>query len=240
MHIKYKLRPHFIIWLMLFFSVSGCDNDKNQPADSIIESNARVKFKILNTRFDIPAKYFQGGAHTRSNVLETAHLWALLPNFEGYDKSLNHHDFVEVYHQGRRIKVMLITRGRRMTVPQIVVKRNARERLSVLGGRHQGGKYDEMRYGLEYYHSDFNGQDSRYLYRENDRPSVLLRCAEDPKIPYPGCILLWDYNDEIAIRATFATKYLPQWHEIWINIQKLLDGELDCCRSKAQVIHKDI
>ena len=178
----------------------------------------------------------QGGSRTKSNILETASLWALLPNFEGYDENVNHHDFVEVYHQGRRIKIMLITRGRRMTVPQIVIKNNARNKLSVLGGRHQGGNCDEIRYGLEYYHSDFNHQDSVYLYREKNNPKVYIRCPEDPRIPYPGCQLLWDYNDEVAIQASFSVKYLPQWREIWLNIQQLLDGEIDCCPTESKTI----
>ncbi len=167
----------------------------------------------------------QGGSRTRANILETASLWALLPNFEGYDESVNHHDFVEVYHQGRR-----------MTVPQIVIKNNARNKLSVLGGRHQGGNYDEIRYGLEYYHSDFNHQDFVYLYREKNIPKVYIRCPEDLRIPFPGCQLLWDYNDEVAVQASFSIKYLPQWREIRLNIQKLLDREIDCCLPESKKI----
>lgn len=123
-----------------------------------------------------------------------------------------------------------------MTVPQIVIKNNARNKLSVLGGRHQGGNCDEIRYGLEYYHSDFNHQDSVYLYREKNNPKVYIRCPEDPRIPYPGCQLLWDYNDEVAIQASFSVKYLPQWREIWLNIQQLLDGEIDCCPTESKTI----
>ena len=215
-----------MVWLMLFLVLSGCDNDKKRPLDNII-TKGRVQFKILNTEFDIPAKYLQGGARTRDKVLETVNLWALLPNFEGYDKNVNYHDFVEVYHQGKRIKIMLITRGRRMTVPQIVERKNVKKNISVLGGKHQGGKYDEIRYGLEYYHSDFNGQDSIYLHRKNDIPNVFFMCAEDPRVPYPGCRGRWDYNDDVAVNFHFGIKYLPDWRNIMIKLQQLLDGQLN-------------
>jgi len=121
---------------------------------------------------------------------------------------------------------MLITRYRRMTVPQIVAKKEAWEEYSVLGGRHRGG-YDEMRYGLEYYHSHFNVIRSVYLHRIDGIPIVLFRCDKPSQAPYPGCQGRWDYNEEIAVNFDFSVDYLPQWRDIMVNIKKLLDGDLD-------------
>ena len=109
MAINTKPYIYFSVWLLFSLVISACDKAGDRFSKNRIEENERVEFKILNTEFDIPTKYVQGGSRTRANILETASLWTLLPNFEGYDESVNHHDFVEVYHQGRRIKIMLIT-----------------------------------------------------------------------------------------------------------------------------------
>lgn len=193
------------------------------------EHDDRVQFQLMNTHFDVPKQYFKGVAVSGGGIAESASLWALLPNFEGYDKAVNHHDFFEVNHKGRRIQIMLLPRGRRMKVPQIV-DRHLRDPTVVLG-KH-AGKYDEMRYGMEYYRSNNDVQPSIYIYRKNGTPELLFRCDDTrPSIPsyktYPGCQVYWDYNDEVAVDFDFSINYLPQWQDIMTNLQQLLGGGLD-------------
>lgn len=212
---------------------SGKARDRQLSVHNATERDGRVQFRLMNTHFDIPRQYFKGVAVSGGGYAQSASLWALLPNFEGYDKAVNHHDFYEVHHKGRRIQIMLVPRGRRMTVPQMVVRDNARESgTTVFGGRHQGGKYDEIRYGLEYYHSDFNSRDSEYLYRINGIPILEFECDDRPPPPppvkkYPGCKGYWDYNAEVAVNFDFSIEYLPEWRSIFTHIQQLLDGQLD-------------
>ncbi|MBB3061289.1 hypothetical protein [Microbulbifer rhizosphaerae] len=225
LNIKQQFSPLIALsTLLCVFIVAGCGDSAERAGNT---ANDRWEFEINNTNFSIPNKYSKGGGRTGDGILETANLWALLPDFEGYDKGMNHHDFYEVYHRGKRIQIMLITRYRRMTVPQYVAKKDAWEENSVLGGRHQGGKYDEMRYGLEYYHSDFNVIPSVYLYREDGIPKIFFGCNKTSQVPYPGCQGLWDYNEEVAVEFDFSVEYLPQWREIVANIKKLLDGDLE-------------
>ncbi len=228
--------------LLLFLGPVGCEKSNSAPPvkKNVIEKDGRVQFRLRQTRFDIPKKYFKGVAETGAGIAETANLWALLLNFEGFDKDINHHDFYEVHHKGRRIQIRLLVRSRVMTVPQIVAKQEAREKYSVLGGRHRGGKYDEIHYGLEYYRTyqllgptKLPGPSSVYLHRENDTPVLLFRCDEDQQVSYPGCSVRWDYNEDVAVRFDFSKKYLPQWRAIWANVRRLLNGKLDCCSTPA-------
>jgi len=210
--------------ILIFFSLTGCSQE-TPDRQNVVASNGRVAFQLGGTRFDIPRKYFNGAAETAGGIAETAQLWALLPDFEGYEKAVNHQDFVEL-GLGRRIRIMLIVRGRRMTVPQ-VVERSVTRTYSVLG-RHQG-RYDEMRFGLECYQSSLQARDSVYLYREAGSPILLLDCAEDPRLSSPGCTGVWDYNDQVAVQFTFSTRYLPQWRHILSKLKALLEGQIDCC-----------
>jgi hypothetical protein len=199
--------------------------DGERPVRNATEHNGRVQFRLRNTHFEVPRQYFKGVAVSGGGVVEHALLWALLPNFEGYAKAVNHHDFFEVHHKGRRIQIMLLPRGRRMTVAQIVDK-SLSNSVDVLG-KHQG-RYDEMRYGLEYYRTEYGAvASSEYLYRQNGVPVILFRCHEDFQVPYPGCQGRWDYNDEVAVNFDFGIKYLPRWRSIMTHIQQLLDGKLD-------------
>lgn len=235
MRFRAVIKVAIIAALMAAAAILGLSASERQKSGASVhnatERDGRVQFRLMNTHFDIPRQYFKGVAESGGGHAESASLWALLPNFEGYDKAVNHHDFYEVRHSGRRIQLMLVPRGRRMTVAQIVAKDNARDSgITVLGGRHQGGKYDEIRYGLEYYHSDFNAKDSVYLFRQNDTPVLMFRCSEPPPLPfpvYPVCRGYWDYNADIAVNFDFGINYLPEWQSILAHIQLLLDGKLD-------------
>ncbi len=225
--------------LLLFLGPVGCEKSNSAPPikKNVIEKDGRVQFQLRQTRFDIPKKYFKGVAETGAGIAETANLWALLPNFEGYDKDTNHHDFYEVRHKGHRIQVMLTMRSNIMTVPRIVEKNLGRP-YTVLA-KHNG-KHDEMHYGLEYYRTyqllgtkKLPGPPSIYLYRENGTPVLRFRCDEKEQGPFPGCRVNWDYNEEVAVVFDFSKKYLPQWREIWTNVGALLRSELDCCSFMA-------
>lgn len=215
--------------LMAAAAVWGLSASERQKSGSSVhnatERDGRVQFRLMNTHFDIPRQYFKGVAVSGGGHAESASLWALLPTFEGYDKAVNHHDFYEVHHKGRRIQIMLVPRGRRMTVPQIVEK-TSKSPVRVLG-KHQG-RYDEIRYGLEYYRTEVGAvAGSEYIYRRNGVPDILFRCLESHQAPYPGCQVLWDYNAEVAVNFDFSVQYLPEWQTILAHIQQLLDGKLD-------------
>lgn len=219
--------------ILLFSGLVGCDSTDAGTKKSIIEKNGRLQFGIDQTRFDIPKKYYKGASGPTKDTVSSVRLWALLPNFEGYDKDINHHDFFEMHHKGRRIQIMLLGRGRVLTVPKIVEK-NLRLPYTVLA-KH-GGEHDEMRYGLEYYRThqllipgDLPGPDSVYIYRKNGTPVLKFRCGEDEQAPYPGCSVNWDYNEEVAVEFDFSKKYLPQWRENLANVEALLGGKIDCC-----------
>lgn len=204
---------------------SGKAQDRQPSVHNATERDGRVQFRLMNTHFDIPRQYFKGVAVSGGGYAQSASLWALLPNFEGYDKAVNHHDFYEVHHKGRRIQIMLVPRGRRMTVPQIVEK-SSKSPVRVLG-KHQG-KYDEIRYGMEYYRTEDGAvQASLYIYRRSGIPEILFRCAESFQVPYPGCQGRWDYNAEVAVNFDFSIEYLSEWQSILAHIQQLLDGNLN-------------
>ncbi len=219
-----------IAFLAIAFLLLGCSKEPEQKKRNVVESGDRVQFRLLNTHFDIPRKYFKGVTRTGSGTAETANLWALLPNFEAYDKAVNHHEFYEVRHKGRRIQVLLVVRSRVITVPKIVERYSALPHTVL--GRH-AGKYDEIRHGLEYYRTSLRVARSIYLYREKGTPILHFRCSEDEQALYPGCSVSWDYNEEIAVKFDFSKKYLPQWREIFSNVEALINGELDCCSNRA-------
>ena len=210
--------------LLWWYLGSGPDEQrKTAPPDP----NERIHFQVLNTHFSIPRKYFKGMGRNVKGSVDSVNLWALLPDFEAYDKNVNYHEFREVYHKGRRIQIMVVPRGRVMTVPKIVATEERKSHL-ILGGSHRGGKYDEMRYGLEYHMPRKSKYPTTgvFLFREKGKVIAKFRCNEYVDGSFPGCQVNWDYNSEVGVFYDFSKSYLPQWREILEKVRLLLDGKM--------------
>jgi len=211
--------------LLWWYLGSGPDEQrKTAPPDP----NERIHFQVLNTHFSIPRKYFKGMGRNVKGSVDSVNLWALLPDFEAYDKNVNYHEFREVYHKGRRIQIMVVPRGRVVTVP-VIVERGEKSNYSPLGGRHRGGKHDGIVYGLEYYkaHESKYPVRSVYIYRDRGKAIALYLCDEYYKGTFPGCQVNWDYNDKVAVLFDFSKEYLPRWRDILSKVKLLLDGDME-------------
>ncbi|MEJ2622404.1 MAG: hypothetical protein P8163_19785 [Candidatus Thiodiazotropha sp.] len=179
-------------------------------------------------------------------MISHTQFWALLPDFEAYDKEKNQDLFVKQLGYGRRIWfdkeknqdlfVKQLGYGRRIWF-KIHPSNDGRNSLADIfehaktsGFRNYSnrvGKYDEMKYGLEVYYSHKYGNDD-YLYRpDGDKLEVYLSCSSaEMKVPSPGCEMLWDYTDKVYVETDFSMEYLPIWQDILANIEKILDGQI--------------
>jgi hypothetical protein len=158
-------------------------------------------------------------------VISHTQFWALLPDFEAYDKEKNQDLFVKQLGYGRRIWF------------KIHPSNDGRNSLNNIfeSGKTNGfwsysnrvDKYDEFKYGLEVYYSDKYGNDE-YLYRpDGDKIKVNLSCNSTiMKLPSPGCTMQWDYTEKVYAEADFSKEYLPIWQDILADIEKILDGQV--------------
>ncbi|MET0067324.1 MAG: hypothetical protein ABW076_13335 [Candidatus Thiodiazotropha sp.] len=213
------------LWMILALSIcapvkSEAGRTKNEH---FTEEGDYEKFHMGDKDFRVYKGYFKGGAQSYYGHLQYAMFWALLPNFESYDKEKNYDLFVKQLGYGRRIWFKIHPSS---------VHRNSLYKLfehgKISGFRNYSnriGQYDEMKYGLEVYYSHkFDNDD--YLYRPSgDQLEVYLRCSsEEMKLPSPGCEMLWDYTDKVFVEADFSIAYLPQWRDILKHIELILEG----------------
>jgi len=220
----------FALLVLVIVVVGGSDegnlqNNKSKQNHNIVKQDGRVRFTLGDREFNVPAGNFKGGTETGGGRLIRATLWGLLPDFEGYDKTKNHAEFVGVPGWGRRVQIELYRRGDRITVASMVSRSDQVDRGGALGGRL--GKYDEIRYGLEYYRSDNWGTDI-YLYIEDSEPKMFIRCPSEIALkgtPSPSCSYYWDISAETSYEMRYSMDYLPQWREIWNNVQQLVNGK---------------
>ncbi len=190
---------------------------------NIVKQGGQIVFTLGDREFRIPEGNFKGGSETGGGELIQATLWGLLPDFEGYDKPKNHAEFIDKRGFGRVVRIELYRRLERISIPVMVERRARPERLSAISGR--VGRYDEMRYGLEYYRSK-NSSDDIYLYREDGRLVMLIQCASEDvlkNMPFPACGSYWDISTGTSYEMLYSMDYLPQWREIWGNAKRLLD-----------------
>ena len=151
-------------------------------------------------------------------------LWALLPNFEPFDKEKNRKEFVEQLGHGRRMWINLHPRGEGRNSLERLFESGKTNKRALYSGR--VGNYDAIKYDLEVYRSDIPHWDDEYLYYPNGNIEVILKCStRAAHLPSPGCRLYWDYSDRVFLEANFSKKYLPQWRSIVTNIKRILDGQ---------------
>ncbi len=193
---------------------------------NIVKQGGQIVFTLGDREFRIPEANFKGGAETGGGELIRATLWGLLPDFEGYDKPKNHAEFFKHRNGkgwGNYVEIELYRRLERISIPVMVERRARPERLSAISGR--VGRYDEMRYGLEYYRSK-NSSDDIYLYREDGQLVMFIQCPSENVLktrPYPRCTYYWDISMGTSYEMSYGIDYLPQWREIWGNAKRLLD-----------------
>ncbi len=218
-----KLFLAFILLLPGFF-LAGCEgpdgsNTQFDKKKHISKSGGYVYFTLADTDFKIPKKYFKGGARDTIR-LTSAKLWALLPDFEGYDSDKNHYEFVDEIGWGRKIWISLRHRSEIQFVLKIIEgKEKTRGTLF-----NRVGRYDEMRYGLEYYKcpdsiicSEF------YLNRPGGETRMYIRCPGKKRLPpSPSCEAIWDYSNGVSVEMVFGMHHLPQWRSILQKTQDLL------------------
>lgn len=220
-----------VVVLFAFVPLVCCADPEDHKGHAVIEKGACVRFRLGDTQFNVARRYLKGASETSGGVSESAFLWALLPDFEGYDKTQNRHEFTEVLGWGRRIYIDLYVRSRSMTVPQIVARdqRDPLNRKLGLAGKPYGSVY-----GLEYYRTRSKVFPAIYIYRREGMPVLKFRCDEDFQVRVPGCQVNWDYNSDVAVMFSFKKTYLPQWREILRGVKGILNGDLGSCVPRTQ------
>jgi hypothetical protein len=219
--VKHIILILFFSWLAFCVGESHAGRIKNKH---FFEHGDKIHFKMGGQEFRIKKGYFRGGSQTHWGAISHAGFWALLPNFETYDKERNYDEFVKQLGYGRRIWFM------------IHPSHDGRASLSKLfelgktsGFRnysHRIDHFDEKKFGLEIYRSG-NKSDDDYLYRPSGGElEVYLSCrSSKANLPSPGCRMLWDYTDKVNAEAEFSMKYLPQWRDILEKIEIILEGQ---------------
>jgi hypothetical protein len=214
--------------LILIFAWFVTLSDESQAGrikrKHFFEHGDEIHFKMGGQEFRIKKGYFRGGSQTHWGAISYTRFWALLPDFEIYDKKKNYDEFVTQLGHGRRIRFMIHpSHEGRNSLSRIFEsgKTNGFHRFS-----NRVGQYDEMKYGLEVYRSKTKWDD-QYLYRpEGDKLEVLIGCSSiKVNFPSPGCKMEWDYTDKVYAEATFSMDYLPIWQEIVNNIELILQGQ---------------
>jgi hypothetical protein len=208
----------WLLWVMMLFVLhllTACSDGQARKSKkkNYIEQDGYVHFELGGEKFKMPKGYFRGVGETQWGSLVYAKFWALLPDFEAYDKSKNHKAFVEDLGWGDKLFFRLSLRNTsRVSVPEII-KHNA----SVNGGKQFSGKLgkpDENIYGLDVYYANKKAPDD-YLYDLNGQTVVYITCgSEEMNVPHPHCELKWDHSKTIYAEAVFSKKYLPQWQRI--------------------------
>jgi hypothetical protein len=215
-----------LLSLFLLLPITGCsDNDTGrQKKKHLIQEGNYIKFKMGGHDFKVEKGFVKGSARSHLGILSSVSFWALLPNFETYDKSKNYKEFVEQLGYGRRIWIRAHPPGEgRNSLKRIFERGKTNKNWYPYSGRL--GSYDEMQYGLEVYYSHTN-KDDQYLYYPNGEIQVMIECSpEVAKLPSPGCDLYWDYSDKVFVTADFSKQYLPRWRSIVANIKNILDGK---------------
>jgi hypothetical protein len=216
----------YFIFLILVIPLllAACNDSSAKSKDEYIkESGENISFEIGGETFKVNKKYYQGRGVTHWGVLDNVRFWALLPNYKTYDKSLNHNEFVEINGWGSKLLFKLrLKRTKLASIPKMVEINKIKGRGMQFSGRL--GNPDEIIYGLEAYYAKKYALDD-YLYRTNGLPQVHITCrSKNMNVPQPGCDMLWDYSDTISLEASFSKKYLHQWKDILLHINKVIKG----------------
>lgn len=215
-----KQRPRamqtFLVLMLLMASllIVACSEShaKKPKKKNFIQQGDEVHFTLSGESVSIPSAYFKGGSHNIHGLLHHVKLWALLPDFESYDKSENHDEFFEQVGFGRKIYITLSSRSLRPAKVHDIIAIKASGQHRPISGRI--GKFDESTNDLEVYYSNTFADDD-YLYRLSNETLVYIHCSsKKQKVPHPSCKMLWDISEGIAADAIFSLRYLSEWKTI--------------------------
>jgi hypothetical protein len=190
----------------------------------LFEEGDKYRFEVGGHEFKVDKGYVKGSSQSYFGILSSVSLWALLPNFEPYDKEKNRKEFVDQLGHGRRMWINLHPKGEGRVSLKKLFENGQTNNFDLYSGKL--GEYDDIMYDLEVYRSHIPHWDDEYLYYPSGDIEVILKCStKAAHYPSPGCTLYWDYSDMVFVEADFSKKYLPQWRSIVTNIKRLLDGQ---------------
>lgn len=229
-HLMSSVRTYWALMLLtvsLLLAACNGSHAKQPEKKNFVEQGEYIHFELGGEKFKILKAYFRGGSENQIGNPIYAKFWALLPDFEIYEKSKNHYEFVEQRGWGRKLYFKIHLReADRNSVSAIINNHKGAKGHKRFSGRL--GKPDEMKYGLEVYRSTgYNFDD--YLYRTDGSAIVYLICTgkvmESKKPNHPYCTMMWDLSESVYADATFSKTYLPHWQNILSNMQKIINGQ---------------
>ena len=181
-----------LILLMVFV---GCSDEqpKKPKWQNFKQSGDFVEFKLGKENFKIRKAYFKGGGESRWGLLFYAKFWALLPDFETYDRAKNGYEFVERLGWGRKLYFQMHLREKDRNAVAAIVEHNKGKN----GGLRFSGRLgtpDELIYGLELYRAT-NYSPDEYLYRPDGGMIVYISCSSKiMNTPSPSCKMMLPWN----------------------------------------------
>ena len=186
-----------IIFIATSLALIGCS--ENEP-DEPVDPNEIIVFVMDDTEFRVRRKYMISiGRRKTNDEISNAKLWALLPDFEAYDKDKNFVEFHETLGHGRRLRILLRPgKGGGAENVRDSAKRN-------------GGLTNSDFHGLEEYTNAMTGE-KLYFSNSEHLASFYYSCGVD--VPSPGCFGSFRVADDISSTTSFAYEYLPMWREI--------------------------
>jgi hypothetical protein len=213
------------VLLVALLVLAACNNShaNQSKKKNFVEQGEYVKFELGGEKFKVLKAYFRGGSENRWGRPLYAKFWALLPDFETYNKSKNHYEFVEQRGWGRKLYFRIHLReADRNSVSAIISNHKGKKGHKRFSGRL--GIPDDHMYGLEIYRATNYSFDD-YLYRPKNSRKVYISCSSKiMNTPSPSCKMMWDPSESVYADATFSKAYLPRWKEILLNIQKVING----------------
>jgi hypothetical protein len=210
-----------ILTVQILFTACSERNENKPEKRNLIKKGDEFHFVLSGESVSVPAVYLKGGSEDHLGVLHYVKLWALLPDFEAYEKSKNHYDFHPKKGFGRVVNVKLISRAQRQATLNEIIRSNAEIlKYTPLSGRL--GQFDELKYDLEVYRSNTYGNDE-YLYRKDNNTISFIRCSSKKQnVPYPSCNMIWDLTQGISIEAVFSMDYLSEWKAMVNYVNRLV------------------
>lgn len=203
--------------------------EKVEAGEEVVQDGV-VYFAINGYKFEVATKYMQRIMRLKSTKkINSAEMWALLPDFEAYDKNKNHYEFYEERGWGKRINV-IIRQG-------AFTKKNTLENM-----RRKGvyKKYIENKMDAVQEVNDLESfpvrnvrfeQDLLYDRNSDNYPDINVVCDvynQHEFTTFPGCEMSWNLsiNSNLHYYVSFHRKYLPKWKEIKEKTELLIKNQL--------------
>ena len=167
----------FSVWLVAMLGLTiwlfgSSDSIEGKPSKQNHQSLPEVvQLSLGKTRLYIPSKYLKGRKVGKNHLGQAVHigLWALLPNFDWYEPSRNHFEFVEQLGQGRRIQISLDDRDGVSPITDFFEEGRSYNQYSYF----VDGSYDELKYGLEFYNNHHPRSEWYWLRNKEGKPISL-------------------------------------------------------------------